>query len=152
MSERSAGRLHTNQRTALTAVRTRQYFRKNQKRTTVFHILINDLICFSQAHFLFCLRSFQRAKIGEKDAIRIKTSRACVRFWCVKVILTLTLANHSNFPCFKIHILPRKSKNLTDTHPCMIQDLDGGVVSAVRWDGGELFRCNHLARRTAGDG
>ncbi len=39
--------MYTNQSTALTAVRTRQLFRKHHESTTVFYILINDLICFS---------------------------------------------------------------------------------------------------------
>ena len=39
--------MYTNQSTALTAVRTRQPFWKHHESTTVFYILINNLIGFS---------------------------------------------------------------------------------------------------------
>ena len=119
-------------------------------------ILVDELIGFAQAQFVFGLRRFQGTQVGKKRGIYVERPHAARRFWRIEIVAD-ALLDDRNHAVFEVYVIPCEAESLAHTHSRMIEDFQNRTVSFMLEENGSLFGGYHsalynLLRRTPWDG
>ena len=126
------------------AVCRRQLLRQYDDGAVMGGILVDELIGFAQAQFVFGLRRFQGTQVGEERGIYVERPYAVRRFWRIEIVAD-ALPDDRNRAVFEVYVIPCEAENLAHAHSRVVEEFQNGTVSLMLEEGGSLFRGDHRA-------